>query len=119
MKHVLKVSRHLKSPTEALSSTPIWISDALLAETFDSFSRGCRRHGSHVPGPLEARRRATRRKNTNIAYNGTPTAPIDVAGLFGPGKQGGWWKQPQIGELQKRSEEAQSVDALWLGSEGS
>jgi hypothetical protein len=117
MKHALKVSRHLKSPAEALSSTPIWISDALLAETFDNFSRGCRRHGSHVPGPLEARRRATRRKNTNIAYNGTPPTPIDVAGLFSPGKQGRWWKQPHIGEVQKRSAEAQSVEALWLGSE--
>ena len=117
MKYARKVSRHLKSAPEALSSTPIWISDALLAASFDSFSRGCRRHGSHVPGPLEARRRATRRKNTNIAYNGTPQAPVDVARLFGPGKQGGWWKQPQIGEIQKISEVVQPVDALWLGSE--
>jgi hypothetical protein len=98
MKHVLKVSRHLKGPTEALPIAPLWITDALLNETFNRFSRGCRRHGSHVPGPLEARKRATRRKNTSLAYNGASAAPIDVAGLFGPGQQGGWWQNPHIGE---------------------
>lgn len=114
MKHVLKVSRHLKGPTEAILVAPIWISDVLLNETFDRFSRGCRRHGSHVPGPLEARRRATRRKNTNIAYHGAPAAPIDVAGLFAPGKQGGWWKQPRVAEYQmppRRSNEATNFES--------
>lgn len=116
MKHVLQVSRHLKGPREALSVAPIWITDALLHETFDRFSRGCRRHGSHVPGPLEARRRATKRKNTSIAYNGANAAPIDVAGLFGPGKQAGWWQQPQVGEHLPRRR-AKEVITLGAGAD--
>lgn len=93
MKHVLKVPRRLNAPSEAFTSSPIWISDAVLNETFERFSRGCRRHGSHVPGPLESRKRAARRKNTSIAYAGASAAPLDGLGLFGPGSQGGWWKQ--------------------------
>jgi hypothetical protein len=46
----------------------IWISDELLSSTLHRFSRPLcphqKRHGSHVPGPLEARRRAAKRRMT-------------------------------------------------------
>jgi hypothetical protein len=46
----------------------IWISDDLLARALHRFfPSSCphqRRHGSHVPGPLEARRRAAKRRMT-------------------------------------------------------
>lgn len=46
----------------------IWISDELLSSTLHRFFRAScphqKRHGSHVPGPLEARRRAAKRRMT-------------------------------------------------------
>jgi hypothetical protein len=46
----------------------IWISDELLSSTFHQFFRDTsphqKRHGSHVPGPLEARRRSAKRRMT-------------------------------------------------------
>ncbi|KAJ5093839.1 hypothetical protein N7456_009700 [Penicillium angulare] len=59
-----------------------WVSDDLLAATFFRFANGQRRHGSCVPGPLEARRRLARRRNTALA--GIGGAPVeDIACLFG------------------------------------
>ncbi|CAI6338861.1 unnamed protein product [Periconia digitata] len=50
------------------SSPHIWISDDLLSCTVTHFFRAVcphqKRHGSHVPGPLEAQRRAAKRKMT-------------------------------------------------------
>ena len=115
MKHVLKASSRLKVPSEALTGAPVWVSDALLNETFERFSRGCRRHGSHVPGPLEARRRATKRKNTSIAYTGSSPVPLDAAALFGPG-QGGWWKQPPhelTSRASQKPSQQQGLDFAW------
>jgi hypothetical protein len=46
----------------------IWISDEQLSSTFQQFFRDTcphqKRHGSHVPGPLEARRRSAKRRMT-------------------------------------------------------
>lgn len=48
------------------STTPfVWVSDALLADAFARFvrvSQSHKRHHSYVPGPLEARRRLSRRR---------------------------------------------------------
>ncbi|KAJ5899529.1 hypothetical protein N7495_004273 [Penicillium taxi] len=74
--------RHaVKSPT-ALTLDHLWISDDLLAATFRRFANGQRRHGSCVPGPLEARRRLARRRNTDLAGIGGASAE-DIACLFG------------------------------------
>ncbi|KAF3025221.1 hypothetical protein E8E15_004592 [Penicillium rubens] len=59
-----------------------WISDDLLAATFRRFANGQRRHGSCVPGPLEARRRLAKRRNTALASLGGGPAE-DIACLFG------------------------------------
>ncbi|EKV16208.1 hypothetical protein PDIG_09200 [Penicillium digitatum PHI26] len=74
--------RHaLKPPATATLDHP-WISDDLLAATFRHFANGQRRHGSCVPGPLEARRRLAKRRNTVLASIGGGPAE-DIACLFG------------------------------------
>ena len=73
----------------------VWLSDVLLANVYERFTRTHIRHGSNVPGPLEARRRATRRKNTSWAYAGSPS-PIDPTILFGAAQQSDWWQKPQV-----------------------
>ncbi|KAK6442985.1 hypothetical protein LTR95_000698 [Oleoguttula sp. CCFEE 5521] len=83
------------------SGLRIWISDDLLAEAFNSYLRvspAYRRYGSHVPGPLEARRRTARRRmGGGLAAVGTPPPP-DMGALFGLGgatKQPSWsWQAP-------------------------
>ncbi|KAL2870781.1 class I SAM-dependent methyltransferase [Aspergillus lucknowensis] len=61
----------------------VWISDELLASTFRRFTNGQRRYESRVPGPLEARRRLAKRKNTALA-SVAGTGPFDdIACLFG------------------------------------
>ncbi|KAF2259949.1 hypothetical protein CC78DRAFT_571500 [Lojkania enalia] len=60
----------------------IWISDDLLSRVFRHFVHNrCihqRRHGSHVPGPLEARRRGLKRRMTAVASpnTGAPIPPL-------------------------------------------
>ncbi|CAP80653.1 hypothetical protein EN45_093920 [Penicillium chrysogenum] len=74
--------RHaLKPPVTPTLDHP-WISDDLLAATFRRFANGQRRHGSCVPGPLEARRRLAKRRNTALASLGGGPAE-DIACLFG------------------------------------
>lgn len=73
-------------------STAVWITDAVLAESLRRFTCTHRRHGSNVPGPLEARRRAAKRRNTNLAYNGG-AQHVDPAILFPTGSRDAWWQQ--------------------------
>ncbi|KAJ5525466.1 hypothetical protein N7494_012116 [Penicillium frequentans] len=70
-----------KTPSASTLDHP-WVSDDLLAATFRRFASGQRRHGSCVPGPLEARRRLARRRNTALAGFGLSPAE-DIACLFG------------------------------------
>ena len=74
--------RHALKPPAAPTIDHLWISDDLLAVTFRRFANGQRRHGSCVPGPLEARRRLAKRRNTALASIGG--GPVeDIACLFG------------------------------------
>lgn len=82
--------RLLRNPA-AQHSNAIWISDELLAESIDRFTGVHRRYGSSVPGPLEARRRSTRRKNTSLASTAYGAPPIEVGALFRPGNKTEWW----------------------------
>ncbi|KAI5204200.1 hypothetical protein E4T39_03746 [Aureobasidium subglaciale] len=73
----------------------IWISDDALATAYRRFANTClvtnshtntRRHGSNVPGPLEARRRATRRRMTGLGMaSPSPALMPDFGALFGSG----------------------------------
>ncbi|ERF72487.1 hypothetical protein EPUS_07696 [Endocarpon pusillum Z07020] len=102
----------LRKPT--YPSNSIWISDALLAGTIQRFTYLHLRHGSAVPGPLEARRRATRRKNASLTATGRGGAPTEVGALFGPGKKVDWWNAPNPSELQAEVTEATSILPSWL-----
>jgi len=72
----------------------VWISDGLLADTFNAFVRNHTRRGSNVPGPLEARRRSTKRKLTSLGHSAVANHSFDPAGLFGFPSQAEWWKPP-------------------------
>jgi hypothetical protein len=66
----------------------IWITDECLAETFNRFLRcrpsHCKRYGSNVPGPLEAKRRLAKRNHTGLAVHADPGAGSSfTATLFG------------------------------------
>jgi hypothetical protein len=64
------------------SLEPVWITDDLLADTFRRFARNSKRYGSHIPGPLEARKRAPKRLNTHTAFNRGAPPPLDPTLLF-------------------------------------
>jgi len=92
-------------PPATFGSNHIWISDDILSEAFNRYvrvSHASRRYGSNVPGPLEARRRASKRR-MGCAVAATSMGPPggDFGALFGSGSGGGnavesgWtWKAP-------------------------
>jgi hypothetical protein len=73
----------------------IWISDDTLAAAYRRFANTClvnhthtntRRHGSNVPGPLEARRRLARRRMAGLSMPNPSLGLIpDFGALFGSG----------------------------------
>ncbi|KAK6005494.1 hypothetical protein QM012_007136 [Aureobasidium pullulans] len=73
----------------------IWISDDALATAYRRFANTClvnhshtntRRHGSNVPGPLEARRRLARRRMAGLSIAGSsPGIMPDFGALLGSG----------------------------------
>ena len=91
------------------SSPAVWITDAVLAESLRRFTCTHRRHGSNVPGPLEARRRAAKRRNTNLAYNGGAQA-VDPAILFPTGSRDTWWQQKPKSHKYKESQDVPGGD---------
>ncbi|OCK84911.1 hypothetical protein K432DRAFT_86757 [Lepidopterella palustris CBS 459.81] len=56
------------------SADYVWITDDILADAFHHFLRTSsssqRRYGSNVPGPMEARRRASKRRIACLATSG-------------------------------------------------
>jgi hypothetical protein len=80
------ISRLPACRNKAQADNCIWISDEILSTTFERFAArkptrqglGCRRHGSSVPGPLEARRRLAKRKMMSLSTPGaTGSHPPD------------------------------------------
>jgi hypothetical protein len=81
----------------------IWISDDLLSSALHRFFRvSCshqKRHGSHVPGPLEARRRAAKRRmslSANFYPQDSFPSSFSLGALFGFGtnSQPSWRYEP-------------------------
>lgn len=95
------------TPPAPSANGTIWITDEVLSEAFNRYvrvSHASRRFGSHVPGPLEARRRASKRR-IGCAVVGASVAPPggDFGALFGAGgaatdiSENGWsWKPPGL-----------------------
>ncbi|KAI9376586.1 hypothetical protein BJX61DRAFT_530745 [Aspergillus egyptiacus] len=81
------VHAYLNFHASCSSSSPlfdhVWISEEQLASTFKRFANGQRRYESRVPGPLEAKRRLAKRKNTALASIAGAGPWDDVACLFG------------------------------------
>jgi hypothetical protein len=75
--------RHAILPSSTPFSDHVWISEELLTSTFRRFVNGQRRYESRVPGPLEARKRLARRRNTALAGVAGPGSFGDIACLFG------------------------------------
>ena len=91
MTQTARASRRVLASATCPSTDSIWISECLLAESFHRFTCIQTRHGSNVPGPMEARRRANKRRNTNMAQ--VAASPIvDPNVLFGAGPQNAWWQ---------------------------
>ncbi|KAJ5669711.1 hypothetical protein N7462_010781 [Penicillium macrosclerotiorum] len=104
--------RHVLRPPSPPTIDHLWISDDLLASTFRRFANGQRRHGSCVPGPLEARRRLARRRNTALAGFGVASAE-DIACLFGRnGREHMKWTDHP---WQRAHFENQDVESYTLG----
>lgn len=91
----------------------VWISDDLLSSTFHNFFRNScpqqKRHGSHVPGPLEARRRAAKRRMTvpaNFYPQDSFPPAFSLGALFGfrSNPQPSWRYEPP--SLQQEAEES-------------
>ena len=66
----------------------LWISEELLENVYNNFvrTRPCRRYVASVPGPLEARKRASKRRMVNVAPSFDPSNLITGV-VFGPGYQ--------------------------------
>lgn len=75
--------RHALQPSSGTIVDYMWIGDDFLASTFRRFNNTQRRHGSRVPGPLEARRRLLGRRNTVSANLDVPGSHVEIAALFG------------------------------------
>lgn len=88
---MVRASRRVLASSKPTSTDSIWISESLLAESFRRFICIQSRHGSNVPGPMEARRRANKRRNASLAQSGS-SPPIDPNILFGAGPHHAWWQ---------------------------
>ncbi|GIC84777.1 uncharacterized protein Aud_000601 [Aspergillus udagawae] len=75
--------RHALHPSSTNRIDHVWISEELLASTFRRFATSQRRYESRVPGPLEARRRLAKRRNTALAGIAGSGPLEDIACLFG------------------------------------
>ncbi|RDW78539.1 class I SAM-dependent methyltransferase [Aspergillus mulundensis] len=90
--------RHATASSSSTFTDHLWISDELLASTFRRFVSGQRRYESRVPGPLEARRRLAKRRNTALASIPGSGPGDDIASLLGKnGREHMKWSEPDKG----------------------
>ncbi|KAF2033339.1 hypothetical protein EK21DRAFT_58964, partial [Setomelanomma holmii] len=101
------------------SAQHIWVSDELLSSTFNRFFRNSgprqKRHGSHVPGPLEARRRATKRRMTVSASfypqdNFPPSFSLGALFGFRSSPQPSWRYEPPSLQADRNSSDQATHD---------
>lgn len=115
------VARKVVDTTLSSSSNYVWLSDDILQHTYDRFAARwptqCKRHGSNVPGPLEARRRLARRGFNNTVFAGagaSPNTDLDVnlgwlARFWTRSGQPDWrWEPPSVQEKTSKEDQARS-----------
>lgn len=73
----------------------MWIPEDLLSEAFGAFVKNHKRYGSNVPGPLEARKRAAKRRATYLAHPSGATSNSEPFGLYDTSLHGGWWQKAE------------------------
>ena len=104
-----------------VSTNHVWISEALLRTAFHRLSwlLSSRRHGSSVPGPLEARRRAARRRLMNLAPRSVGGAP-DLTFLNGknqiPDSMRWNWQPPTVSlqpKVEPRTEDGEKDMSIY------
>lgn len=103
------VARRVLWKPSANSANANWISDAILAESIQRFTCVHRRHGSSVPGALEARRRATRRRKTSLVSVGGEGARNEVEAVLRSGRRPEWWNAPSSCGAQAGTAEGASL----------
>lgn len=94
-RHVCRLPLRLTPPSDH-----IWISEDALDRAIYQFARPriFRRHVGLAPGPLEARKRATKRRMMNLAQVGGEGGPDpSVLPGFGVAPESGWqWQGPAV-----------------------
>jgi hypothetical protein len=97
--------RHALQPSSTHPIDHVWITEDLLASTFRRFATGQRRYESRVPGPLEARRRLAKRRNTALAGIAGSGPLEDIACLFGRnGREHMKWTDRQEGNVRREAQ---------------
>jgi hypothetical protein len=109
---------------QATTPQHIWISDELLSRTLHSFFRNSsphqKRHGSHVPGPLEARRRAAKRRMT-VSANFYPRdsfpSSFNLGALFGfrSSPQPSWRYEPPSLQTEPEQLDTRAYESFGRG----
>ncbi|KAI0176173.1 hypothetical protein GGR52DRAFT_539865 [Hypoxylon sp. FL1284] len=96
----------------------IWISEALLAATFERFcltSKTTTRHGSFVPGPMENRRRMGRRHMGELNFGHSHSA-APLWGLENLANLTQWrWKPPSSPDARSRERWPEEARAWLVG----
>ncbi|KAK2591509.1 hypothetical protein QQS21_010807 [Conoideocrella luteorostrata] len=117
--------RSLTGRAANVPNVGIWVTDAMLVQAMNQYQRGiiasCRRINSHA-GPLESRRRATKRHMTGLMQSSHAFPPI---WQFDVGPSSLQWEAPSSQEHRRRKREQLSVSGLfnsfvgWLDNQGS
>ena len=108
----LAVNRQFKPRMDHIWITDNILNDALYCLTCFGFSK---RHGSSLPGPLEARRRAAKRRMMNLSEVGSRGA-IDSGLLAGLNSEQGsrsWqWQTPTVTAVRESISQAEDCKEI-------
>ncbi|KAL8799718.1 MAG: hypothetical protein Q9200_007465 [Gallowayella weberi] len=120
----MSLKRHLCRFASAPTSDHIWISDDFLHQALHRYVqlRVGHRHGSAAPGPLEARKRAAKRRMMGLAPTASsPQLHPGFPAVLGRGQdnQQGWqWQSPKVAQpkdspylKKKNNEQSYPLDA--------
>ncbi|KAF2400035.1 hypothetical protein EJ06DRAFT_582608 [Trichodelitschia bisporula] len=87
-----------RKAASCLQAPALWITDDVLSNAWHRFlTSRTKRHGSNVPGPLEARKRLARRRMAGLSVVGAPGQDLGFMFLNGPPRQNELsWEPPWV-----------------------